>query len=115
MGEVYVRIAGRFLLETGLNPPFSAEVAAHEAGLLLCPSKGSANLTETIVRYDESRSGWERELWAIVCGVLLRRAGERDTLAGRAALVRALGRPLQRRDGRRREHAVHVEAAERSG
>jgi hypothetical protein len=87
--------------------PFSAEVAAVEAGLLLCPSSGPATLTlldpgaqlggplrrlRGALRYDESRPGWEREAWLLVCGLLLRRAGADDTPAARAALAAELAR-----------------------
>lgn len=101
MGEKEIRVAAGFLKETGLIPPFSAEVAAVEADLLLCPEwRGLAKLIgikggiRPVAFYDKTRHGWERELWSLVCGVLLRRDGSADTRDARMALALALGAEL---------------------
>lgn len=109
MGEIEIRVATGFLRETGLIQPFSAEVAAVEAGLLLCPSTGPATLVPAqpggerggplrdrgVLRYDESRPGWEREVWSLVCGALLRRAGVADTPGARIDLAHELGADIE--------------------
>lgn len=88
--------------------PFSAEVAAVEAGLLLCPSTGPATLSPLeptserggalrcrgTLRYDKARPGWEREVWSLVCGMLLRRAEASDTPRARVELALELGADL---------------------
>lgn len=91
MGEQTIRVAARFLMESRLEPPFSAEVAAQEVGLVLCPSAGPLSLQGPIVRYDLSEPGTEAELWDVVCGRLLDRAGVGNTEYRRAKLARELG------------------------
>lgn len=74
-----------------MRPPFSAEVAAQEAGLLLVPWSGPLAVDGVIVRYDPERPDAEGELWAVTCGHLLRRVGAPDTVSQRAQLARELG------------------------
>jgi hypothetical protein len=91
MGDVENRTACRFLGETGFAAPLSADEALRAARLFPAPCSGPATLTGTILRHDRSRSGWEAEVWSLVCGLLLRQDGEADTAQARAELARALG------------------------
>lgn len=91
MGDVENRTACQFLGETGFAAPLSAVEALRAAGLFPAPCLGPATLTGTILRHDQSRAGWEDEVWSLVCGALLRRSGEADTAFARAELARALG------------------------
>lgn len=91
MGYGDRQTVGRFLGESGLMLPISAEVALAAAGLWPVPWYGAARLVRSALYYDRTRRGWEREVWLLVCGELLRREGRDDGPDACCALARAFG------------------------
>ena len=91
MGEVEIRVGTRFLHEAGLELPICAEVALRAADLSPLPSQGPATLVGEVLRYDTTRPGWEREVWSLVCGYLLRRYELPDKYDARIALAQVFG------------------------
>lgn len=87
-------IAMQFLSLHRLTLPLDADVAAFAAGLFLVPSYGPASLTGNVLRYDESRPAWAREVWSLVCGRILEHGGHRNEHATRAELAHWLGADL---------------------
>lgn len=68
--------------------PLRADDAAFAARFWLVPSSGPAWQDGNILRYDETRPTWQVEVWGLVCGRLLSRAGLANTPASRAELAR---------------------------
>jgi hypothetical protein len=58
-----------------LQLPLAAEDALMAARLWPHPSVGPAKLRGGALYYDVERPGWEREVWLLVCGELLRCEG----------------------------------------
>jgi hypothetical protein len=89
MGEVEIRVGARFLEENGLELPICPELALRAAGLFPVPdSPGPATLEGTVLRYDSSRPGWEREVVELVCGAVLRQHELPDKHEHRVELAR---------------------------
>jgi len=84
-------IAIRFLLTHGLTFPLRADVALYAARFFPLPSPGPAGLDGNILHYDESRPGWDLEVWDLVCGRLLREAEHPDEPVYRVELARWFG------------------------
>jgi hypothetical protein len=74
-----------------LQLPLGAEDALFAAELWPHPSIGPARLDGGALYYDARRSDWEREVWLLVCGELLRRAGRSAEPAACLRLASAFG------------------------
>jgi len=89
------QVATRFLLAHDLRLPVEADVAAYAAGFWPLPSDGPTTLVGDILRYDELRPSWERDVWSLVCARLLMRDGFEPSLELRAELARWFGVVLE--------------------
>jgi hypothetical protein len=89
------QVATRFLVTHDLRLPLRADVALYAAGFWPLPSDGPASQNGDILRYDETRQTWEREVWSLVCARLLQRDGFEPTLELCAELAAWFGVVLE--------------------